>query len=571
MPYNYTKKIYTIPFTGYTGDAVHKQEKIRLVVLRGGTKPVYITDGYGSGTSHMLGEIFDYLRTWGVEPSDLSPSFGAGYQHLVASAYATCGQVGPYYQTRTAPLLPWVPSDPGSWDVGWYTLNKQPYLLNAMDETGYFFKIGGAIFDITKKQISEAHKGFVGMGGGALNYMHLFILWLPEGYENDNSVRGDSRSYVLYTTAPDAVTLYMGHETSGLAHSIYDALVAYGDIDDYEGTGSDPYIPGGTSEPGGGTGTFDMSSDTIGVPALPALSAVDTGLVSAFSPDATQAKALATYLWDMNVDWTAVKKVISDPINTIFGFSILPYTPDTGTAKVVKLGSMSTGVSMPPVTNQYKEIDCGTLNIQEFWGSYLDYSPYTKTSLYLPYIGIVPIDIDDIMGKTLQVVYHCDCISGACIAYILSNGSQIANYIGQVSSNVPISSRDFTNTLNGILGVAGSIGGMVMTGGASAPTAIPGLAANAINAMKPNIQKSGALSGTGGIMGTQIPFLIAQRPRQCLPANYNVYGGYPSYITETLGNLSGFTKVSEIHLSIPEATDEEREEIEAALKEGVII
>lgn len=368
----------------------------------------------------------------------------------------------------------------------------------------------------------------------------------------------------------------------GTGGGVADAATKTNFINDLKGTspddhfkpgeGEDPYKPGGTSTTGGGTGNFDLSSDTIGVPALPTLSAVDTGFITLYGPTLTQVQQLAAYMWQTGFDWTSLKNVIANPIDAIMGFSILPFTPDLeNTASVVKVGNITTSVSMPKVTNQFKEIDCGSINMNEFWGSYLDYSPYTKCELYLPGVGIVPLDIDDVMNKTLSVVYHVDVLSGACVVFILSDGSQIATYNGQLSANVPLTSNDFANTINGILGLAGNVGSLVASGGKSAASAIPGIAANAVNSFKPNIQRSGALAGTGSLMATQYPFLIAQRPRQCLPENYNTYDGYPSYITDYLSNCSGFTQVEKIHLEIPGATEEEMKEIEEILKDGIII
>ena len=343
----------------------------------------------------------------------------------------------------------------------------------------------------------------------------------------------------------------------------------YGEIEGV--TTPDPLEPGGISGPGGAGGDFDATSDTIGVPSLPSLSAIDTGLLSAYAPDITEIRQLAAFLWDTSLDWTNVEKVINEPIKTIFGFSILPFTPDTGTPRTVKLGNMTSIVQMAPITNQWKEIDCGELAINEYWGSYLDYGGYTDIKIYLPYIGIVPVDTDDVMGRTLKIVYHCDCISGACVAYVLSNGSQIATYNGQISANVPLTSNDFANTINGVLGLAGNVGSLVASGGASAASSIAGMASNAMNAMKPNVQKSGALAGTGGIMGTQYPFLIAQRPRQSLPEGYNKIEGYPSNISAVLGTLHGYTKIEQVEFEGLNATEAEKDEIKAMLQAGVIL
>ena len=335
----------------------------------------------------------------------------------------------------------------------------------------------------------------------------------------------------------------------------------------------DPYLPDGVdpSGTGGGTGTFSETGDTVGIPGLPTLSAVDTGFITLFNPSAAQVKALANYMWSSSFDLATFKNIVANPIDCILGLSIVPVNPPNAGSKAVTVGNIPTDVTLPYLSSQYVEVDCGTLNVQEFWGSYLDYSPYTKMSLYLPYIGIIPLDIDDVMNASIAIKYHVDVLSGACVAYVLCNGTQLYTYVGQCSSNVPITSNDFTNTVNGILGIAGSIGKLAADGGASAPTEAAGIAANAINALKPNIQKSGAMSGTGGLMGVQTPYLICQRPRQSVPRYQNEFTGYPSNITAQLSTLTGYTEVESIHLDGLSATQEEQQEIMDLLTSGVII
>ena len=298
---------------------------------------------------------------------------------------------------------------------------------------------------------------------------------------------------------------------------------------------------------------------------------MDTGFVTLFNPSAAQVKTLANYMWSSSFDLDTFKNIVANPIDCILGFTIVPVNPPNAGNKTVKVGNIDTGVSLPYLSSQFVEVDCGSLDIHEFWGSYLDYSPYTKMSLYLPYIGIVPLDIDDVMNTTVHVVYHVDVLSGALVAYIQCHGTQLYTYIGQCSSNVPITSNDFTNTVNGVLGIAGNIGSLVMTGGASAPSQVPQMVSNAINALKPNVQKSGAMSGTGGLMGVQKPYLICQRPRQSVPANQNKFTGYPSNITAQLGDISGYTEVDRIHLDGMTCTQEEMTEIMDLLESGVIL
>lgn len=335
-------------------------------------------------------------------------------------------------------------------------------------------------------------------------------------------------------------------------------------------TTNDPFGDGGISEPGGGSGDFDGTGDDIEIPSLPTLSAVDAGFITLFNPTLGELNSLSSYMWSDLFDVNGWKKVFADPMQAILGLSIVPVNVPASDGKPVKVGNISTGVSMTVAASQYVEVDCGTLNVNEFWGAYLDYDPYTKAEIYLPYIGTHPLSTDDIMNKPVHVVYHVDILSGACCAYVKCGGSVLYSFIGQCASSIPITGDNWTNVINGAINIAGAIGSMVATGGASAPMAIGQIASTAVNQMKPSVEKSGAMGGTGGMLGVQTPYLILTRPRQALPRDQNAFIGYPSFITENLGSLSGYTEIDSIHLENVPATEPELSEIESLLKSGVI-
>lgn len=340
--------------------------------------------------------------------------------------------------------------------------------------------------------------------------------------------------------------------------------------DNYIGSQDDPYKAGGESEPGGGDGDFDGTSDPVSVPGLPAVSATDSGFITLFNPTITELRQLASYMWSNLFDIDGWKKIFADPMDAILGLSIVPVSIPSGGSKVVSVGNISTGITMTVASSQYYVVDCGSINVNEYWGSYLDYSPYTKAELYLPYIGIRPIDIDDIMKKTISVVYHIDILSGACVAFVKCADSVLYSFIGQCSESIPITGNDWTNVVNGVLSAAVSIGSMVATGGASAPLAVPALASTAVNSMKPQVEKSGAMSGAGGMLAIQKPYLILTRPKQALPKDQNKFVGYPSFITRSLSSVEGYTEIESVHLEGIGGTEQEISEIESLLKSGVI-
>ena len=355
--------------------------------------------------------------------------------------------------------------------------------------------------------------------------------------------------------------------------AVADVSYFYEDIEPYVAD-DDPYAAGGNSGEGGGTGTFSGTSDSIEFPGLPTLSATSTGFITLFNPTIAEMQSLATYMWSDVFDIGLYKTLFADPMDCILGCSIVPVAVPNGGTKTVNVGNVSTGISMTVAASQYVEVDCGTLNVEEFWGSYLDYDPYTKAEIYLPYCGTHALQVDDIMGKAVHVKYHVDILSGACCAYVKCGGSVMYSFVGQCSSSIPISANDWTNVVNGALTIAASVGSLIATGGASAPMAVGAAAAVTGTiyggGIKQNVEKSGSMGGTGGMLAVQTPYLILTRPRQALPKKQNTYTGYPSFITTKLSDLKGYTEIDSIRITGVPATDAELNELESILKSGVI-
>lgn len=334
---------------------------------------------------------------------------------------------------------------------------------------------------------------------------------------------------------------------------------------------TDPFAPGGESDTGGGTGDFDGTSVDVDFATLPTLSAVDTGFITLYNPSLAQLQSLASYMWSGLFDIDTFKKLFADPMQAILGLSIVPGPVPSGATQNVRIGNIDSGISMTKAAAQYIDIDCGTLNVEEFWGAYLDYEPYTKAEIFLPFIGVHQISIDDIMNKSVHIKYHIDLLSGGCACEIKCGGSVLYTFIGSCAVSIPVTGTDWTNLINGVLSAASAIGTMVATGGSAAPAAVSTLASTAVNSLKPSIEKSGSIAGAGGLLAGKVPVLILTRPRQALPGNQNTFTGYPAFITRSLGDISGYTEVHSIRLSGIDGTESEIDEIEELLKGGVIL
>ena len=341
-----------------------------------------------------------------------------------------------------------------------------------------------------------------------------------------------------------------------------------------------PYGYDGTSTTGGGNGKYgDIDGiDATDIPDLPSINAASLGLITLYNPTASIVNSLAQYLWSGMFDPDTFKKLFADPMGCLIGLSIVPAIPTTGGSKNIKFGSVDTGINCSYLSSNYCNIDCGSLSVDEYVGSFLDYDPYCKISIFLPYIGFHTLSADDLVGGSINVQYNIDVLSGNCIAFIKhSSKGVLYSYSGTCITNVPLTGQSFAGALeayytglSGIAGAAlgsgGSAAGLVGVASETAKTAM-----NTMFHSKPDFQRSGGMGGAAAIMGVQTPFLVIERPRFSVPNQVQKYIGQTSNISRQLGTLSGFTMVEYVHIHGITATSEEIKEIESKLKEGVIL
>ena len=105
--------------------------------------------------------------------------------------------------------------------------------------------------------------------------------------------------------------------------------------------------------------------------------------------------------------------------------------------ELVYFGKYNTNVSSNIVTTNFIETDCGTITIEEYNQNSLDYNG-VEIDLYLPFIGNISLNPNQVYGKPLHLVYRTNPLNGDCVAFILSDNVQIAYSQGNVSFDIPI-------------------------------------------------------------------------------------------------------------------------------------
>ena len=373
-----------------------------------------------------------------------------------------------------------------------------------------------------------------------------------------------------------------------------------------------PWLPGApVIDPGTGEQTGTQYPSIV--------PASGSGLIHVYNPTPGEFVGFGNWLWVTYADAT-IDKIWNNPFDGIIGAHELYATPQTDGRDYIRSGFLVCPVHSDLVRQRYTEIDCGTVIVPEFYGNYFDYSPYSQAYIYLPFIGINEVSIDDIVGHAVNIRYRVDAYNGSCIAMIyvaksgyrnlcyqfagncavevpLAGGSQAAIKAGMLQaeaySRAAIQSAQIQKTasigsgiLNGAAGssFAGPLAGIIgaLAGGASgyiqgsANVAAAKLQGQAMQeaaryANKSSVQHSGQFGASHGAMGLKIPFIMIRNPIQVKVVNYNDDYGFPAHKRVIIGGCTGYLRVREVNVISAHATNEEKRAIEEELKAGVYV
>lgn len=301
-------------------------------------------------------------------------------------------------------------------------------------------------------------------------------------------------------------------------------------------------------------------------PKNPTDSITSSKLFTVYNPTADQIDALGGYLWGESIAGT-LASIFTNPLNAIISLHCIYCEPDVIGTKEIRLGYLASGVSAKYVVSQYKEVDCGTIRIPEYYGDCRDYSPYTTISLFLPFIGFRPIKVDDVMGSELSIKYFVDVYTGTCLACVSVNKGGVIqltyNFDGNCSVMLPLTSGSWANMT---VGLATALTSMIVNPVAGA-LQLPNAVHNGIS-----MSSQGQLGCNAGAMGRKKPYVVVTNTQAYDAVGYNELYGYPANILTKLSQLEGYTRVKEVHVeNVNNATVDEKNEIERLLKSGVII
>ena len=166
----------------------------------------------------------------------------------------------------------------------------------------------------------------------------------------------------------------------------------------------------------------------------------------------TEVLQLGSALWsisealtDSGTDFSELTPKVIDqfltnnPIDCIISLQRYPMTiPAVGTS-TVKLGKTDTGIACKPMERTaFFYLFTGSVINPKFGDSFLDYNPYTKMELYVPFCGTMQLNPADIIGRQLNVQLVVDFTTGTCTGFIMSDDLVIETVNGNIAIDIPV-------------------------------------------------------------------------------------------------------------------------------------
>lgn len=220
---------------------------------------------------------------------------------------------------------------------------------------------------------------------------------------------------------------------------------------------------------GGGNGSWiETTTNTTSV-ALPTMTALNT-FTYTYNITSPNLANLSEWLWQW---WTSLERFFTKADEAIISLHAVPLASSTvsksgqnNTSYYISVGDSDTEIEGKLITKNVT-LDCKTITLNEYSGSFLDYDSNTQISLYLPYIGTVQLDPAIVMNKEINIKYNIDLFTGNCVANVFvgditSGGttppkSLMYTFNGNCAYEIPTSSINYSELILGAISTAAKV------------------------------------------------------------------------------------------------------------------
>lgn len=284
-----------------------------------------------------------------------------------------------------------------------------------------------------------------------------------------------------------------------------------------------------------------------------------------------------------------IKRLWTNPAEYVISLVCYPFDVDntglTTTSGVVSVGGVSSDIAAAALTDRgVPYFYGGSVMVDNYYNSYLDYEPYTSIDIYIPYIGVRPLNVSQVVGHTLCIGYYIDLNTQQITALIGLDGQGgnlgqvVTQFVGSIGIQTPLSGtsaqdmiRNIVAQTSGLITGVGAIAGGIM--GANPALLASGVASTS-NALLGGGHTApsyyGSLSPVSGLYTPQVAYLIINRPRQAMPAAYLTQQGFSSNYSGKVSQFSGYLECASVNISSTNTmTEQEQQEIINLLTGGI--
>lgn len=420
---------------------------------------------------------------------------------------------------------------------------------------------------------------------------------------------GDNNHIYLGEMLQDGTTtgnMLQGGEISNSTQSTIDDIIAETPYTPPSPSDDDPTNPPTPSGKGEGKITGDT---TTGIKDR----FLGTGSIKYYALAPSDTVELKTLLWAQAKTFYEAIQIAGRQSASIFDYiSSFRYYPasvsamgfTTDSASDIYLGTGAkfqktdgTDYQLVQVNGFVAQFDWCRWDLSTFSGwrnNFLDYSPYCKLSIYLPYAGTFDLDLQtvasmvDITQATIRASVCIDINTGSMTYYVDADNCMILNKTVKLGVDLPISGNDAIqqstailqttyNNASQLIGEVSGIASAVNSGSvadiATSALQLPVSLGNmSLSTALANRQVPTQVSSFGGALSSvtqgQDPYITIYRQKIANPLNYGHTVGYLTASTHAIGDLSGWTICSNPDLSGIAATTAELDMIQQILTSG---
>lgn len=328
-----------------------------------------------------------------------------------------------------------------------------------------------------------------------------------------------------------------------------------------------------TKDPNTYTDKIDMNKPTL----------TTTGIFNrTFAMTSSSIKSLSNYLW--NSDESIFNEIVKglslmggNPIDGLIDLRLYPFSvvnkTSGGASKSIVVGRTDTKVNGIEINDYNAVLELGSCTFFPYFGNFLDYEPFTSASLYIPYVGIVPISTADFMGQTISCKMVVDITTGSCTAIVFANDIPIIYKNGNIGVEIPMTGSNSSEYASRIMGGLTSGAADIALGAASKSvgqvvSGVGSIVDSALSVNNTMYNTAGSSSPACGLWQPQNCYFIIQRPVPIVPENYGHTVGYACNYQAKISECSGYTQTYNVDVSSINAPEYEKNAIAGILNSG---